>query len=126
MPAGDRTGPMGNGPMTGRAAGLCTGNSMPGYANPAGGRGFFGAGRGRGRGGGRGWRNWFYATGVPFRARRNYPGFQPYGDPYYGQELRPEDEAGMLREQAEFMQKEINSINERIKELESHASKEKK
>ena len=41
MPRGDRTGPMGAGPMTGRAAGFCAGNTAPGYAN-------FGGGRGRG------------------------------------------------------------------------------
>ena len=34
MPAGDRTGPSGMGPMTGRAAGYCAGNDMPGYMNP--------------------------------------------------------------------------------------------
>jgi hypothetical protein len=77
MPRGDRTGPAGLGPMTGRAAGFCTGYSVPGYMNPAWGRGrgrgfgFFGRGGrgfgnfGRGRGGGRGWRHWYYATGFP-------------------------------------------------------------
>ena len=33
MPWGDRTGPSGMGPMTGRAAGYCAGYSMPGYAS---------------------------------------------------------------------------------------------
>ena len=68
MPGGDRTGPLGAGPMTGRGAGFCAGYSMPGYANPISGRGWFGFGRGRGwfgRGGGRGWRHWYYATGLP-------------------------------------------------------------
>lgn len=32
MPGGDRTGPEGRGPMTGRRAGLCTGNRRPGFA----------------------------------------------------------------------------------------------
>ena len=45
MPAGDRTGPAGMGPMTGRAAGFCAGFGVPGYMNPAVGRaGFYGAG----------------------------------------------------------------------------------
>jgi hypothetical protein len=39
MPGGDGTGPMGMGPMTGRAAGYRAGYAMPGYANPIGGRG---------------------------------------------------------------------------------------
>ncbi|NMC44151.1 MAG: DUF5320 domain-containing protein, partial [candidate division Zixibacteria bacterium] len=67
MPRGDRTGPAGMGPMTGRGLGYCAGFGMPGYMNPAPGRGFgMGFGRGRGfGGGGRGWRHWYYATGLP-------------------------------------------------------------
>jgi hypothetical protein len=42
MPGGDRTGPAGAGPMTGRAAGYCAGYGVPGYVNPA--VGAFGAG----------------------------------------------------------------------------------
>jgi len=39
MPRGDGTGPLGSGPMTGRAAGYCAGYPVPGYMNPiAGGR----------------------------------------------------------------------------------------
>lgn len=47
MPRGDGTGPMGRGPLTGRGAGFCTGNKMPGYLNQSIWRGssFFG-GRG--------------------------------------------------------------------------------
>ncbi len=58
MPGGDRTGPGGMGPMTGRAAGFCAGYSVPGYMNPIPGRGF-GFGRG-----GFGHRNLYYATGL--------------------------------------------------------------
>ncbi|MCF7876688.1 DUF5320 domain-containing protein [Candidatus Bipolaricaulota bacterium] len=49
MPRGDRTGPAGQGPKTGRGLGYCTGYSAPGYTKgrPRGGGGF---GRGRGRG----------------------------------------------------------------------------
>jgi len=45
MPAGNGTGPLGMGPMTGRAAGYCAGFGVPGYVNPTMGRGF-GAGPG--------------------------------------------------------------------------------
>ncbi len=31
MPRGDRTGPSGEGPKTGRGMGYCTGNDQPGY-----------------------------------------------------------------------------------------------
>ena len=46
MPGGNRTGPMGMGPMTGRAAGYCAGYPVPGYMNPIPGGGpySFGAG----------------------------------------------------------------------------------
>jgi hypothetical protein len=49
MPKGDRTGPMGTGAMSGRAAGFCAGFDTPGYAHPtpAGGAGMR-AGRRRG------------------------------------------------------------------------------
>ena len=70
MPFGDRTGPMGMGRMTGRAAGYCVGFGRPGFAGPVqryarsyGRRSSawpgwgYGFGRGRGRGFGRagGW-----------------------------------------------------------------------
>jgi len=38
MPAGDGTGPMGQGSMTGRAAGYCAGFAVRGYMNPVAGR----------------------------------------------------------------------------------------
>jgi len=38
MPRGDGTGPMGMGPMTGRAAGFCAGYASPGFMNGAYGR----------------------------------------------------------------------------------------
>lgn len=63
MPGGDRTGPLGLGPATGRGAGYCRGLGSPGFANWSGGRR---GGAGFGRGGyGRGWRNQFFATGLP-------------------------------------------------------------
>jgi len=54
MPRGDGTGPMGMGPMTGRAAGYCAGYGAPGFMNPIPGRGFAGRGIGFGFGRGRG------------------------------------------------------------------------
>ncbi len=70
MPRGNRTGPMGAGPMTGRRAGYCAGNDMPGFNNTAALR--QGAGCGFG-GSGRGWRNMFYATGLRGWQRFNNP-----------------------------------------------------
>lgn len=72
MPGVDRTGPLGEGPMTGRGRGTCGASQPSTSAQPE-----FRAGRGFGRGrggagggrGGRGWRHMFRATGVPGWAR---------------------------------------------------------
>lgn len=120
MPRGDRTGPAGMGPMTGRAAGYCAGYGMPGFGNPAADRGFgMGFGRGRGAwgggrfagGGGRGWRNMYYATGQPGWMR--YGGYgAPIGDP------DPEIEKQALKNQADAMQNELDAIRKRLEEIE--------
>ncbi len=113
MPRGDRTGPMGMGPMTGRAAGYCAGYPVQGYMNPGPG---FGPGMGRGwRGGGRGWRNMYYATGLPGWARFGYaaPGVVP---PVYGAPTA-EQEVGTLKTQADLLQKQLDAINRRLEEL---------
>ena len=58
MPGGDRTGPMGEGPASGRGMGYCRGDDeLDGWGagfgrGRGGGRGFGGRGRGLGRGGG--------------------------------------------------------------------------
>ena len=125
MPGGDRTGPAGLGPMTGRAAGFCAGYTVPGYMNPVGGRGFFG--RGMGRGGGWGRRNWYYATGLPGWARVGYgwPAWggavNPYGyaaaAPVPG--LTAQQELDGLKGQAEYLEDSLDGIKKRIEELES-------
>jgi hypothetical protein len=117
MPGGDGTGPVGAGPMSGRAAGFCAGFGTPGCANPAGGfggrHGRFGAGAG-GRGRGRGFRWRYLATGIPGRAW--YGGGAP--------QAAPVDEAATLRRQAEFLEASLGEIRSRIGELEAAAKKE--
>ena len=123
MPAGDGTGPMGMGSMTGRAAGFCAGFGMPGYANPISGRGFgMGFGRGHGgrggRSGGYGRRNMFHATGLPGWMRAGVPFAAPYATvPTKEQEME------MLKSQAEQMGETLAGINKRIQELDSESSK---
>lgn len=113
MPRGDGTGPLGLGPMTGRAAGYCAGYSVPGYLNPIPGRGFWGVGRSWfGRGGGHGWRNWFYATGLPGWLRFGTPAI-PYQKP------DPEMEKQVLKNQAEALQSELDFIKKRLGEIET-------
>jgi hypothetical protein len=136
MPGGDRTGPLGYGPMTGRGAGYCAGYAVPGYANPIPGRGSFGYGRGFGRGrgwfgrgGGRGWRHWYYATGLPGWARPGF-GWPAYGTGPYQYpnvpEPTPQEETKMLKEQAELLKNELKDIQDRISTLEKTQVQEKK
>ena len=114
MPGGDRTGPVGAGPMTGRAAGYCAGYGVPGFMNAIPGRGFgMGFGRGRGfGGGGRGWRHWFYATGLP--------GWMPFGGyaaPH--QKPDPEVEKQALKNEADALQSQLDLIKQRLSEIDS-------
>ena len=125
MPRGDGTGPLGMGPMTGRAAGYCAEYAVPGYANALPGRGMgMGFGRGRGfagrgfGGGGRGRRNRFYATGMPGWMR--FGAFGGYGMPYQAPD--PEMEKQALRNQAEALQEDLELIRKRLSDLETGAS----
>ena len=120
MPAGDGRGPIGSGPMTGRGAGYCAGYSVPGYANSVRGGGCFGYGRGRGGGRGRGFGN--FGGGRPFTERRFQNSPYPYDYEYPQAEFSAEAEAKMLKQQTEFMQKNIEILNERIRQLESLAA----
>jgi hypothetical protein len=123
MPRGDRTGPWGAGPMTGRAAGYCAGYSVPGFMNPIGGYGR-GWGRGHGRGFGRGWgrgfgRGWYtYPPSVV--GQPAYP--QAY--PPVAQPQSPEQEVAALEnyqkqleaEKAD-LEEEMGGVKARIEEL---------
>lgn len=120
MPRGDGTGPAGMGPMTGRAAGYCAGYSLPGYMNLYGGR-YGGAGRASGSwlGRGRGYRNWYYATGLPGWARYNmgYPAWGCVAGYPFASNIEPEQEKEMLKSQSEALQKQLDEIMARMDEL---------
>ncbi len=105
MPFGNSTGPAGQGPRTGRGLGYCSGYSSPGYTKPGFGRGFFG------RGGGRGWRNWYYATGLP--------GWQRAGMSYALQQEKEmlKREKDMASEEIKVLEQQIKDIEKRIKDL---------
>jgi len=110
MPGGDRTGPMGGGPMTGRGAGYCRGLLQPGYASPGGGRGF-GGGGGRGRG----QRNRFFASGLPGWARG-------WGSGTDAATVSPEQEKQLLQQQVQQLQDSLEAIQNRIQELDGNQS----
>lgn len=101
MPRGDKTGPEGFGPMTGRRMGSCVGNVNPGsYNNPGFGTGFGrgmrnGFGRGFARGGGRGFgRNFTYPENQNFSNKEAI-----------------ENEINMLKEQLSFLGKELEKLS---------------
>jgi len=109
MPGGDRTGPMGMGPMTGRGAGYCGGAGAPGFINRMGGV-FLGRGRGRG---GRGWRNMFHATGLPGWMRSGTTGVAP------ATAEASEAKKQSLQDQVEMLQSQLEAVKKRLAEFES-------
>lgn len=94
MPRGDKTGPMGQGMMSGRKMGPCAGYNTPGFM---GGRGF---GNGFGRGGGRGCR-W---NGAGFGYRWN--------------QVPVQNEKEMLKNEAEALKARLDEITKRLEENE--------
>lgn len=113
MPGGDGTGPTGLGPMTGRGAGYCSGNSAPGYTNPLP-RGGMGFRRGMGRG--RGFRRMAFAPVTPVDGVvPAYPAQQPTKE-QEKQYLENEVKAIKLEENA--LKQELDAVKKRLAELE--------
>lgn len=104
MPGFDGTGPAGQGPMTGGARGYCGSAAIDAGGRSIAGRGFYG------RGGGRGRRNCFYATGTPGWMR------SPRSAWAFGSSK--ENELAALKDQAGYLQDELNAIQSRVKDLE--------
>ncbi len=120
MPGGDKTGPVGAGPMTGRGIGLCAGYGMPGYMNPIPGRGF-GPGVGWGRGMGRGFRGGRgrMSYGAGFAGWDNRHGFHVPQSPVYAPTTpySGSEELRDLKNQAKHFNDMLSDINKRIDEL---------
>jgi hypothetical protein len=126
MPFGDRTGPWGLGPMTGRGDGYCAGYPVSGYANPGPGRGLGRGGRGRGWGRGfgrgRGWGRGFGWEPAPWGAP--YGSYAPAYGPAYAPSYDPEDDVTALKDQAKYFEEALQEIKKRIEEIESSAEKD--
>ena len=116
MPRGDRTGPQGMGPMTGRGMGYCAGYDAPGFANPAG----FGYGRGMARGWGRapmgGGRGMAWGRGRGawggYGSWATPPAYPPAFPPYV-----PEDEQTYLETEMEGLKAHMEAIQKRLDQL---------
>lgn len=98
MPGRDQTGPQGQGPGTGRGLGGCVTRIVGGRG------GGLGRGRGAGRGGGgqRGWRNRFFATGLPGWQRGDVA----------------EDEVSALKAEAAQLAANLEQVQQRLDALE--------
>ena len=103
MPFQDRTGPQGQGPMTGRGAGLCAGANTTAPSRGFG-RGRGGARFGRGTGFGRGRGGWGQGFG--------------FAQPYAPATLTPEQEVSTLKAQAAQLQDSLQYIKDRLSTLE--------
>ena len=126
MPRGDRTGPEGLGPMTGRGLGYCAGFSSPGFTKGSG----LGLARGRGRGIGRGLARGYRGGRGPGR-RMVFPSLRPvpiardYPSPYlqrepsqsYYREYTEEEKIEELREYANYLKEELEAVEKRIDEI---------
>lgn len=119
MPSGDRTGPSGTGPGTGRAMGYCYGFDSPGYTR--------GPGRGMGRGSWSGYGRGM-GRGRCFMAGRGHGFMRGSGRDFYCQGFAPgfasempamnkDEEIKMLKSQIEYLSNEQKNIEKRLKEL---------
>ena len=113
MPGFNKSGPQGNGPMTGRGMGICNA-AVPGYGNQYAGEGSFGRRLGRrqrrGRSMGSGMRA---ADGRGFARRRFFSA---------GSDTSPgtAEEIEMLRAQADSVKNTLDTIYSRMAELEKN------
>ena len=113
MPFGDRTGPTGWGPMTGRGMGYCAGYGGPGSMNSVSVRG-----RGMRGGGGRGFRHRFFATGLPGWMRAGYPNAAFPNAAPFGATWSAKEEKDLLSRQATLLKEQLADLEERIASLE--------
>lgn len=128
MPAGDRTGPWGMGPRTGRGMGYCSGTAQPGYRTAGPGLGFgrgYGRGFGRGLGLGRGFgRGRGMGRFLPFMAPwagcpwgYPYPAPAPYGAAAPGTYPLSASEEEILAEEAAALEAELDRVRQRLGEV---------
>jgi len=105
MPRGDRMGPSGEGPKSGRGMGYCMGNEHPGYMNSFsnGGGGYgrrYHAGPGYGRGG-----------GVGFRG--GYGAYKPGTISNVSEKTLIENEIRILKDQLAALEDRLSSTGEK-------------
>ena len=108
MSGGDRTGPEGRGPMTGRKLGFCAGYQIPGYENIG-----YGFRRGSGRGFIRGYGRRYFGRGRFFGYRDE--SFDTNYNPTYPPRLTIDQEKAYLEDAAKNLEEEIKLIRKELK-----------
>ena len=96
MPGGNRTGPLGQGPKTGRGLGFCSGNDQPGFENSNDNFAF---------GYGTGWRN-RWGGGNQHRSRHAFRRFS-----------ENVSDVTLLENEARILKKQLLSIEKQLSEL---------
>ncbi len=105
MPRGDRMGPSGEGPTTGRGMGYCTGNEHPGFMNAISNRG---RGYGRGFQGGPG-----YGRGAGFGFRGGYGSYNPGNISDVSEKTLVENEIRILKDQLSALEDRLSKTEEK-------------
>jgi hypothetical protein len=110
MPRGDRRGPDGMGPMTGRAMGYCNGFNTPGFTRGG------GVGRGFGRGFGRGRGFWGFGNG----RGRGFGGIAYYDETNYSAASDPAlKSTDSIKEEMSSVEKYLEELKDLMKKRES-------
>lgn len=99
MPGKNGTGPLGNGPLTGRGLGPCNGTNRGQY---------YGCGRGFGRGFGRG-----LGRGMGFGYNSTYG----YNRSIEAHEMTQEEQKDMLNIEKEYLENELNLVNKHLENM---------
>ena len=101
MPRGDRTGPSGEGPLTGRQMGYCAGYDHPGFVN-------------QGRGYGRRFRGGFgYGGGFGPGIRHGYGHYQHESFPDVSEKTLIENEIRILKDQLSVLEDRLSKSGEK-------------
>lgn len=103
MPGGNKTGPLGEGPKTGRGLGYCSGSDHPGFQN-SGQNVAFGFGRGWGNRWGRGNQN---------RFRQSFGRFGVERSVNVSEVTLLENEAKILKEQLASIEKQLSDLKKK-------------
>ncbi|WP_455383119.1 DUF5320 domain-containing protein [Salinispira pacifica] len=119
MPHGDRRGPMGGGPRSGRGFGYCSGSDRPGHM--AGPRGLLNSGAGFGPGGARYGRGFgcgpLYGADRPGSGRRHRFFARGGFAAVPGEPPDREEELAGLKEEASWLGEQLSAVTNRIEEL---------